>query len=106
MNKSLFVFAEGSREHRMWQTAMWSIVGLMVLLIPVLLEPFQVGKMNRAIIMAVAILGLNLVIGFGGQLALGHSAFMGLGAFITATMVQDELWDYWMVIPIVILAGR
>ena len=48
--------------------------------------------------MVVAVLAVNLVVGFNGMLALGHSAFMGIGAFVTASMVQDENWDFWMVI--------
>ena len=104
-SSSLLVVDEGSRHHRLWQGGMWGIFGLAILLVPVVLAPFQVGNMNRAVILGVAILGLNLVIGYGGQLALGHSAFMGLGAFVTATMVQDELWDYWMIIPVVIVLG-
>jgi len=104
-SSSLLVVDEGSRHHRLWQGGMWGIFGLAILLVPVVLAPFQIGNMNRAVILGVAILGLNLVIGYGGQLALGHSAFMGLGAFVTATMVQDELWDYWMIIPVVIVLG-
>ena len=49
--------------------------------------------------MAIAIMGLNLVLGYGGLFALGHSAFIGLGAFVTAWLVQDLRFDYWMVIP-------
>ena len=30
---------------------------------------------------------------------------MGIGAFVTASMVQDENWDYWQVIPIVVIVG-
>jgi len=56
-------------------------------------------------VMGIAILAVNLVVGFNGMLALGHSAFMGLGAFVTASLVQDENWDYWMVIPVVLILG-
>ncbi|MCP4086650.1 MAG: branched-chain amino acid ABC transporter permease, partial [Actinomycetia bacterium] len=34
---------------------------------------------------------------------LGHSAFIGIGAFTTATLVQDHDWDYWMTIPAAML---
>ena len=103
--KSLLVVNEGSRQHRLWQSGMWTAVVALILLAPVMLEPFQIGKLNRALVLAIAILGLNLVIGYGGQLALGHSAFMGLGAFVAASMVQDELWDYWMIMPVVVILG-
>jgi len=74
-------------------------------LVPLVLQPFEIGRMNRALVLMVAVLAVNLVVGFNGMLALGHSAFMGIGAFVSATMVQDELWDYWMVIPFVLFLG-
>ena len=76
-----------------------------LILAPLVLEPFEIGKMNRALVLSVAILAVNLVVGFNGMLALGHSAFMGIGAFVTASMVQDENWDYWQVLPVVLIVG-
>jgi branched-chain amino acid transport system permease protein len=48
----------------------------------------------------VAILGLNLVIGSSGQLSLGHSAFVGLGAYTTIILVADHHWSYFATIPV------
>jgi len=56
--------------------------------------------MNRALYLAVAVLGVNLVVGYSGLIALGHSAFVGLGAFTCASLIMDHGWDYWMTIPI------
>lgn len=105
MSEPLLVVEQGSRAHRTWQTMQWAVVVILVLLVPIMLEPFEIGKMNRAIVLGVAVLSINLVVGFAGLLALGHSAFMGVGAFIAASMVQDENWDYWMVIPVVLIVG-
>ena len=105
MSGSLVVVAKNSAEHKKWKYVQWAYLAGFVLLTPLVLEPFEIGKMNRALIMGVAILAVNLVVGFNGMLALGHSAFMGIGAFVTASMVQDENWDYWQVIPIVVIVG-
>ena len=105
MSGSLVVVAKNSAEHKKWKYVQWAYLAGFVLLTPLVLEPFEIGKMNRALIMGVAILAVNLVVGFNGMLALGHSAFMGIGAFVTASMVQDENWDYWHVIPIVVIVG-
>ena len=105
MSAPLVVVAKNSAEHKRWQYVQWAYVAGLVLLTPLVLQPFEIGKMNRALIMGVAILAVNLVVGFNGMLALGHSAFMGIGAFVTASLVQDENWDYWMIIPVVLIVG-
>ena len=105
MSGPLVVVAKDSAEHKRWKYVQWLYLAGFLLLTPLVLEPFEIGKMNRALIMSVAILAVNLVVGFNGMLALGHSAFMGIGAFVTASMVQDENWDYWQVLPVVLIVG-
>lgn len=43
---------------------------------------------TQLLIYAVAILGLNLLVGYNGQLSLGHSAFYALGAYAAAMLVE------------------
>jgi branched-chain amino acid transport system permease protein len=43
---------------------------------------------------AVAMLGLNLLTGFNGQISLGHGAFMGIGAYTVAILVRDQGMSY------------
>lgn len=105
MSQALLVVEKGSKQHNRFLGIGMLYLALMVTLVPLWLEPFQLGKMNRALVLGVAILAVNLVVGFNGMLALGHSAFMGFGAFMTASMVQDEGWDYWMIIPVVLVVG-
>ncbi len=105
MSSPLIVVSKGDRQHRQWNTLYWGYAIALAILVPLVLQPFQIGRMNRAIVMIVAVLAVNLVVGFNGMLALGHSAFMGIGAFVTASMVQDESWDYWMIIPLVLVLG-
>ena len=45
-------------------------------------------------------MALNLVIGFSGQISLGHSAFVGIGAYTTIILVADHDWNYLATIPI------
>ncbi len=89
----------GSAQHRLHKMIMWALLGVVLVALPFILPEFQVGRMNRALYMAIAILGLNLVLGYNGLLALGHSVFIGLGAFVTTYFVQDQNWDYWMTVP-------
>ncbi len=105
MSSPLLVVEKGAAQHKQIRFIGIGYALAIAILIPLVLEPFEIGKMNRALVMSVAILAVNLVVGFNGMLALGHSAFMGVGAFVTASMIQDEGWDYWMIIPVVLLAG-
>lgn len=105
MNSALLVVEKNGAQHRQWRFLGWGYALAIIVLVPLVLQPFELGKMNRALVISVAILAVNLVVGYGGMLALGHSAFMGIGAFVTASMIQDENWDYWMVIPVVLLVG-
>ncbi len=90
---------QGSAQHKLHKMLMWLGLGVVLIILPFILPEFQVGRMNRALYMAIAILGLNLVLGYGGLFALGHSVFIGLGAFVTTWLVEDKLWDYWMTVP-------
>ncbi|BCR04954.1 branched-chain amino acid ABC transporter permease [Desulfuromonas versatilis] len=47
-------------------------------------NPYTLGLTNLIAIHAIIVLGLNLFIGFAGQISLGHGAFFGLGAYGTA----------------------
>lgn len=48
--------------------------------------------MTNAVIMAVAVLGVNLMAGFVGRVALGHGAFVGTGAYVTVILSADHHW--------------
>jgi len=53
----------------------------------------------------IAILGLNIVTGYTGQISLGHSAFMAVGGYTTAILIVDHgVRDLWT-IPIAALVG-
>lgn len=52
------------------------------------------------LIYAIAVLGLNLLIGFNGQISLGHSAFFALGAYTTAILMNFGGWPYWATLPV------
>ena len=63
-------------------------------------QAFRISQINDVAAYAVAILGLNLVIGYSGQLSLGQSAFVGLGAYTTIILVADYHWSYFATIPV------
>ena len=66
-----------------------------VLLLPIVsdLRPNEYGELTDICIIALAALSLNLLIGFTGQISIGHSAFFGVGAYTTAILVKDHGWS-------------
>ncbi|WP_054812705.1 branched-chain amino acid ABC transporter permease [Nocardia arizonensis] len=58
---------------------------------PFQLAPFYTFQLSMVMIYAIALLGLNLLTGYTGQISLGHGAFFGAGAYVAA-VVMDR-WD-------------
>jgi len=83
------VVERGSSKHRTHMLVLGIIVLALLVLAAFILPEYQVGRVNRMWAMVIAIMGLNLVLGYGGLFALGHSAFIGLGAFMSGWLVQD-----------------
>ncbi|MFF9815318.1 branched-chain amino acid ABC transporter permease [Streptomyces sp. NPDC014006] len=55
---------------------------------PFYFAPFQVFQLTMVLLYAVALSGLNLLVGFGGQISLGHGAFFAAGAYTAAVMLD------------------
>jgi branched-chain amino acid transport system permease protein len=81
---------------------LWRIGGLAVLLIgPLFLGTnYQLFQLTMVAVYAVAILGLNLVTGWNGQISLGHGAFYAVGAYVTAILMTNFNVPYWATIPV------
>jgi branched-chain amino acid transport system permease protein len=50
---------------------------------------FYLGTASRILVYAVAATSLNLLLGYGGMISLGHAAFFGLGAYSTAILLSE-----------------
>lgn len=53
-------------------------------------------------IQAIAACGLNVIVGFAGQISLGHAAFMALGAYATAMLCTKAGMGFWSALPLVL----
>ena len=107
---AMITLRQGTPQHRAYLAIGWGLVVLGVLYVifahdlPITLfsldSAARIGQINDVVAYAVAILGLNLVIGFSGQLSLGQSAFVGLGAYTTIILVADHNWSYLATFPV------
>jgi len=67
---------------------LWLVIGLLVLfvVIPLVCKPYWLYIINLIGIASIAAIGLNILIGFTGQISLGHGAFFGVGAYAAAIL--------------------
>src|SRR5438477_619662 len=70
---------------------------------PTVISSFQTSLWTQALVLAIAIMGLNILVGYNGQLSLGHGAFMALGAYTSAILAHHYKLDYLITIPIAAL---
>jgi branched-chain amino acid transport system permease protein len=59
-------------------------------------NPYQLHTLIMAGIFAVLALSLNLLLGYTGQLSLGHAAFFGIGAYASALLSVKLEWSPWL----------
>jgi len=80
-----------------WVWAALLLVALLVL--PFLVKNYRVFQFNLVLVYAVAILGLNILTGYNGQISLGHGAFYAVGAYVAAVMMDKFGVPYWLTLP-------
>ena len=64
-------------------------VAVLLVVLPLTQSPYVNRQLSLMAVFAVAIVGLNIVMGYAGQVSLGQSAFLGLGAYIAAYGVVE-----------------
>ncbi len=81
------------------------IIGVAVLLVaacvlPFLLGNYRVFQLTLALAYSIALLGLNMLTGYNGQISLGHGAFYAIGAYTAAVLMDKFGVPYWVTIPV------
>jgi branched-chain amino acid transport system permease protein len=67
--------------------------------VPAFAGDFQLFKLTTVLVYAIALLGLNILTGYNGQISLGHGAFYTLGAYATAILVAFPGIPHWLALP-------
>ncbi len=76
-----------------------------LMVIPLTLPWLLLGYVVTAVAMALAVLAVNLMSGFVGRVALGHGAFVGMGAYIAVILSADHGWPLLATIPVASVSG-
>ena len=112
---------EGSTAHKVYRYLPWALFVIVAITAPfwAVYTPslsigdstltFSLGNLNHAVAYMVGVLGLGLLVGYNGQISLGNSFFMGMGGYITATLVTDDGWSFLatliVVLPVCFIFG-
>ena len=82
-------------------TLVLAVVGVAALLvIPNVTDTFQTFEWAQVAAFATAIVGLNVLTGYSGQISLGNGAFMAIGSYTTAILSARWGWPYPLTIPV------
>jgi branched-chain amino acid transport system permease protein len=73
------------------------VLGLEIIPAPLL------GTLNRIGIFVISVQGLNILLGYTGQISLGQSAFMAVGAYTSAVLVTRAGASFWISVPLAAL---
>ena len=76
------------------------VVGVIALSFPFVASGYHIYQGAQVLIFAVALLGLNLLTGFNGQISLGHGAFFAIGGYGAAILITKFGLPYWAAIPL------
>lgn len=80
--------------------AIVAVVIVLFALAPFVLSDYRVLQLTRVVFYAIAILGLNLLTGFSGQISLGNGAFWAVGAYTSVILMTHFDFPYWATPPI------
>ncbi len=82
---------------RLW---LWIGIFLLFVTVPVISSPYFLHVLNTMGIASIAAIGLNILIGYTGQISLGHGAFIGVGAYAAAILATSANIPFLLNLPL------
>jgi branched-chain amino acid transport system permease protein len=77
--------------------ALYAALAVVLLLLPMFVES---QYFLRVIVLCgfyvMLAVSLNITVGYTGLLTIGHAAFFGIGAYVTALLMMDAGWNFWL----------
>ncbi|MGG1674298.1 branched-chain amino acid ABC transporter permease [Neobacillus sp. NRS-1170] len=66
-------------------------------------NPYVMYVINLILIYTLLALGLDLIVGYTGQVSVGHGAFFGIGAYVAAILSKNLGFSFWVNLPLSII---
>ncbi|WP_341703792.1 branched-chain amino acid ABC transporter permease [Ferrovibrio sp.] len=83
--------------------ALLTALALVPLAAEVFDDPFLLTLFTRIVVMALAAVSLNLILGYGGMVSFGHAAYIGIGGYTVGIMAHHGITEAWLQWPVAIL---
>ena len=74
-------------------------------ILPLFANDYVLGVMNLIGITVIAMMGLNILTGYCGQISIGHVAFIAVGAYTSSILSEHLGWPFWATFPSAILVS-
>jgi branched-chain amino acid transport system permease protein len=87
------------------RAVVWTALAWVVLVFPLGRQAFEVQQYSEAVIYGIIGLSLNILLGYVGQISLGHQAFVGIGAFTAAYVVSEQGQSFWLGVAAAVAIG-
>ena len=88
---------------------LWSLSVLALLALPPFVlyigQPFYLDLVRRIMILAIAAISLNLILGYGGLVSFGHAAYLGVGAYAVGILGFYGITSGWLHLAVAIAAS-
>jgi len=79
------------------------VLAVTAVVLPFALSNYHVFQLAMVLSYAIALVGLNILTGYSGQISLGHGAFLAIGAYTTAILIDKYDMHYALTIPLAAL---
>ena len=83
-----------------WRILFVVAILIIAAMVPFVVSSFRLLQLTMVVVYAIALLGLNILTGYNGQISLGHGAFYAIGAYTTAILLDRTGVPYWATIPV------
>ncbi|HEY5378611.1 MAG TPA: branched-chain amino acid ABC transporter permease [Pseudolabrys sp.] len=68
-------------------------------------DRFMLTLFTRILILGMAAVSLNLILGFGGMMSFGHAAYLGIGGYAVGMLAHEHIYSGFIQWPVAILAS-
>jgi len=82
------------------QLILLAVLLLAACAVPFLVSNYRTFQLTLALVYSIALLGLNMLTGYNGQISLGHGAFYAIGAYCAAILMDQYGMPYWATLPV------
>ena len=76
-----------------------ALLVLFIVIVPLVFGEYYLSIINLVLISIVGALGLNILVGYTGQISIGHAAFMSVGAYTAANLAVRAGLPFWITLP-------